>query len=64
MERELESRNIIAKQMEEKDKMIHQELGAQKNEINYLSGKCSTMKRDLEYAERFNNKFKDQNTMI
>jgi len=29
-----------------------------------LNGKCSTLKRDLEYSERYIEKFKDENTKL
>ncbi|CDW76514.1 centrosomal protein of 135 kda [Stylonychia lemnae] len=35
-----------------------------RNEINFLNGKCSTLKRDLEYQERYIEKYKDENTKL
>jgi hypothetical protein len=35
-----------------------------KNEINYLHGKCTTLKRDLEYQERYSEKYKDDNLKL
>jgi len=35
-----------------------------RNEINYLNGKCSTIKRDIEYQERYIEKYKEENTKL
>lgn len=35
-----------------------------KGEINFLNGKCTTLKRDLEYQERYVQKYKDENFKI
>jgi len=32
----------------------------QKNEINYWNGKYATLKRDLEYQERYAQKYKEE----
>jgi len=33
--------------------LLDQSAGQYRNEINFLNGKCSTLKRDLEYSERY-----------
>jgi chromosome segregation ATPase len=63
-EREIENCQIMQKQAEEKVKLIAQDINQHKNEINFWTGKCSTLQRDLDHSERYNTKFKEQNIMI
>ena len=35
-----------------------------KNEINFLHGKCTTLKRDLEYQERYSLKYKEDSIKL
>lgn len=39
-------------------------MGQLKNEVNFLNGKCSTLKRDLEYQERYVEKYKEENAKL
>lgn len=45
--------------MRDKIKFMENGQTEKTNEINYWNGKCATMKRDLEYNERFMQKFKE-----
>ena len=49
-----------------KSHMKNQELSGagQKSEINFLNGKCQTLQRDLEYAEKFNEQCKGENERL
>lgn len=65
---ELESE---VRSIQEEKQALEQRLGLMetssqgyRNEINFLNGKCSTLKRDLEYSERYIEKFKQENTKI
>ena len=35
-----------------------------KHEINFWNGKCTTLKRDLEYGDRYNEKLKDEKDKV
>ena len=35
-----------------------------RNEINFWNGKCSLLRRDLDYQEKFVNKFKEENVKL
>jgi len=35
-----------------------------KNEVNFWNGKCTTLKRDLEYQERYVEKYKEDNKRL
>jgi len=54
LQREIEIKEIELKQKEEKERLSKQDIEAHRNEINFWNGKCSTLKRDLEYFERYN----------
>ena len=41
-----------------------QSAGQYRNEINFWNGKCTTLKRDLEYQERYFEKFKEENEKV
>lgn len=64
LEREIESKEILLRQKEEKERLIKQDIETHKNEINFWNGKCSTLKRDLEYFERYNTQYKEQNLKL
>ena len=35
-----------------------------RDEINFWNGKCTTLKRDLEYQERYVHKYKEENDKL
>ena len=41
--------------------MVNQQF---KNEVNFWNGKCTTLKRDLEYQERYVEKYKEDNKRL
>ena len=52
------------REIEHRFNLLEQSTLQYKNEINFLNGKCSTLKRDLEYQENFIQKYKDENTKL
>ena len=64
MQREVETKELELKQKEEKERLSKQDIEAHRNEINFWNGKCSTLKRDLEYFERYNSQYKEQNLKL
>lgn len=49
---------------ENKNQMLDQSAVQYRNEINFWNGKCSTLKRDMEYQERYLLKYKEDNTKL
>ena len=49
LEAEVRKREERLQQAEQKLERMEQQATQFKNEINFLNGKCSTLKRDLEY---------------
>jgi chromosome segregation ATPase len=43
---------------------LEQSAGQYRNEINFWNGKCSTLRRDVEYQERHMQRYKDENTKL
>lgn len=50
--------------LESKLGLLEQSAAQYRNEINFWNGKCSTMRRDVEYQERHILKYKDENAKL
>lgn len=44
--------------------LLEQSVVQYKNEINYLHGKCTNLKRDLEYQEKYSEKYREENIKL
>lgn len=64
LESVLRQRDFDKQELEAKVNLLEQSAGQYRNEINFWNGKCSTLRRDVEYQERHLQRYKDENTKL
>jgi len=64
LESALRQREFDRQELEAKVNLLEQSAGQYRNEINFWNGKCSTLRRDVEYQERHLQRYKDENTKL
>ncbi len=64
LESVLRQRDFDKQELEAKLNLLEQSAGQYRNEINFWNGKCSTLRRDVEYQERHLQRYKDENTKL
>lgn len=64
LESALRQRDFDKQEQEAKLALLEQSAGQYRNEINFWNGKCSTLRRDVEYQERHLLRYKDENAKL
>ncbi len=64
LESSIRERDFARQELESKVQLLEQSAAQYRNEINFWNGKCSTLRRDVEYQERHLQRFKDENTKL
>ena len=64
LESVIRQRDFDRQELEAKANLLEQSAGQYRNEINFWNGKCSTLRRDVEYQERHLQRYKDENTKL
>jgi chromosome segregation ATPase len=54
-------KNEESQELENRFTLLEQSSVQYRNEINFWNGKCSTLKRDLDYQEKYLQKYKEEN---
>lgn len=61
LEEAVSQREVDRQQLEARIELLEQSAAQYRNEINFWNGKCSTLRRDVEYQERHAARLKDEN---
>ena len=64
LESALRQRDFDRQETEAKVQLLEQSAQNYRNEINFWNGKCSTLRRDVEYQERHLTRYKDENSKL
>lgn len=64
LENALRQRELDRGEMEGRLLLLEQSGEQYRNEINFWNGKCSTLRRDVEYQEKHLGRYKEENTRL
>jgi chromosome segregation ATPase len=64
LESALRQRDFDRQETEAKVTLLEQSAQNYRNEINFWNGKCSNLRRDVEYQERHLTRYKDENSKL